>query len=170
MLNSMTVRRTLPRQRGELLTDADLEGVAVAVWKGLLRSSLYRARRLAPSSYAVSATVSLVGDCSAIAMISVPEAVAISASVGVLGLQVDELAPGDIDDAFAVLALAVGDAIAALLPGGAALGHPSVAQGERLTTALPGARLTAETLLWSGAGPVRVSLWRPRSRGWPAAG
>jgi len=86
-----------------------------------------------------------------------------AAAVDLLGLQDGEVASGDIADAFAEIVVAVGCGVRTLLGGLTRLDAPVVVQGSALDTAIPGARMLCDASLKTAAGPVNVSLWRPRA-------
>jgi hypothetical protein len=153
---------SIPRQDNEP-TSAALEAITAGVWKHLLGTSLRPFPRWSPFEVAVSASVPVNGASPAVTVLSAPASVATVAAVAILGLQEDELAPGDIEDAFGDLVLAIGSEIRTLLSDETRLGPPSVVHGAGLSTAVPGARLACEARLKSAAGPVQVSLWSRRA-------
>lgn len=168
VLDTFTVTSAIPRQPGELVSRSELETAARDTWQELLGSPLHPLRRDAAFTSAVSATVGLSGAKSVVAVVSAPPEVASDAAVRVLGLQRDELAPGDIADAFAELVMAIGSKLQVLLPGRMRIGHPGVTQGAGLTTALPGARMICESVLANSVGPIRITLWRTLAGRLPA--
>ncbi len=160
------VGRTIPHQTSHGRRSANLEAVAADVWKSLLLTTLKTDSSPRPARFAVSATVPLAGTQMAVAVIRASAEAAAHAAVTLLGLRADELAPGDIDDAFAELAVAVGTRLRSELPGVTRFGTPVVVQGRELSTALPGADQVADVVLSGDHGPVALSLWRPRPARW----
>jgi hypothetical protein len=161
--DTATVGRTIPRQAGEHLTEGALADVAGIAWKRLLGSSLRPGRRVAAERFSVSAQLQLAGMESTVVVVRASQAAAVAATVGLLGLHEVEVAPGDIADAFAEIVVAVGCGVRTLLAGLAKLAAPVVVQGDGLNTAIPGASMICDACLQSSAGPVHVSLWRPRT-------
>lgn len=162
MPHAAMVRPMIPPQTGGLGADA-LAAIAADVWERLLDARLRPAARWSPVDVAVSASVPLDGPAPAVGVLSVPTSVATSVTGSRLGLQDDELAPGDIDDALGEIVVAIGAGLRAMLADVTRLGPPSVVHGAGLSTVVPGARLTSEARLRSAAGPVQVSLWHLRA-------
>jgi hypothetical protein len=161
--DTATVGRAIPRQLNEHLTEAALTDVVGLAWKRLFGTSLRPARRVRAGRFAVSAQVQLAGMDSTVVVVRASQEAATDAAVNLLGLHVDEVAAGDIADAFAEIVVAVGCGVRTLLAGLTKLDAPVVVQGERLDTAIPGARMICDANLQSAVGPVHVSLWRPRA-------
>ena len=163
MTNTATVGRVIPRQLSEHLTEAALTDVTGLAWKRLLGTSLRPGRAARAGLFAVSAQVQLAGMESTVVVVRASQAAANAAAVGLLGLHEDEVAAGDIADAFAEIVVAVGCGVRTLLAGLTKLDAPVVVQGNGLETAIPGARMICEATLQSAGGQVHVSLWRPRA-------
>lgn len=164
---SRVLDSAIPRQETELLSPAALQDIVRVAWKQLLGSELHRLTPSGRSSdlatdIAVSASLPLIGHHPLVVVLRTSAAVAAEAAVSVLGLHQDELAPGDIDDAFGGIIGGVGSGLQAVLPEVTRLGAPVVVQGEGLSSAVPFARLTCDASLRSGSDRVHVSLWRPR--------
>ena len=157
--NTAFVGASIPRQSRELLSREDLENVVAAVWRRRLGLSIHRLRGHAAAGSAVSANISLVGAGTAVAVLRAPFEVAAAAAVGVLGLHEDELAPGDVEDAFGELVVAIAQGIGDLLPGASVVGPASVVRGSELTTAVPGSPLMCDAALHCAPGPLHVSMW-----------
>jgi hypothetical protein len=172
MRNTASVGPAIPRQTSASLDQKALEGVVMDVWKHQLGRSLHRAlptRSAASPEFGVSACVPLETGAPLVAVLRVPAAVAASVASERLELHEWEIAPGDIDDAFTELIVAVGNGISRLLPDATRIGPPLVVQGSGLSTSVAKAQLDCEAVLLSSAGPVHASLWRPRSPWRPAA-
>lgn len=163
MTNAATVSRAIPRQMSEHLTQSALTDVVTIAWDRLIGASLRPARPVATDRFAVSAQLHLAGMDSTVVVVRASRAAATAAAVDMLGLQPDEVGAGDIADAFAEIVVTVGCGVRALLAGLTKLDVPVVVQGDAVETAIPGARMLCETTLKSAAGPVHVSLWRPRA-------
>lgn len=164
-----TVGSTIPRQDTQLLSTRTLEDVVASAWWQVLGTGLHRLNRqdaatagVVGADIAVTASLPMFGANSLVVVLRASRGVATDAAVSLLGLHREELAPGDIDDAFASLVLAVGGGLREVLANVTLLGTPVVVQGSAVTTAVPNARMTGETSLRSGSGRVHVSLWRPR--------
>jgi hypothetical protein len=147
----------------EHLTESALTEVVIIAWKRLVGSALRPARPTATDRYAVSAQLQLAGMDSTVVVVRASREAATAAAVDMLGLQHDEVGAGDIADAFAEIVVTVGCGVRALLAGLVKLDAPVVVQGQSVETAIPGARMLCDTSLKTAAGPVHVSLWRPRS-------
>ncbi len=163
MTNTATVGRAIPRQLSEHLTEAALTEVVGLAWKRLLGSSLRPGRAMRPGRFSVSAQVQLAGMESTVVVVRASHEAATAAAVSLLGLHEDEVASGDIADAFAEIVVAVGCGVRTLLAGLTKLDAPVVVQGAALDTAIPGARMICDASLKSDGGAVHVSLWRPRA-------
>jgi hypothetical protein len=172
-----TVGSTIPRQESQALSRANLEDVVSKAWWQVLGTGLHRLNRHNSASgtgtvagatgavgaeIAVAASLPMFGANSLVVVLRASRGVATDAAVSLLGLHREELAPGDIDDAFASLVNAIGSGLCDVLPDVTLLGTPVVVQGSAVTTAVPSARMTCDTSLRSGGGRVHVSLWRPR--------
>jgi hypothetical protein len=155
--------RTIPRQLSEHVTEGALTDAAGLAWKRLLDSSLRPGRRVRAANYSVSAQLQLDGMESTVVVVRASQTAATAAAVGLLGLHENEVGPGDIADAFGEIVVAISCEVRTLLAGLTKLAAPVVVQGDRLNTAIPGARMMCEANLRSSAGPVHVSLWRPRA-------
>ena len=164
MPNTAFVGAAIPHQSRAFMSQDALESVVAGVWKRRLGLSLHRLRGHPAAGFAVSASVPLVGAGTAVAVLRAPLEVASAAAAGMLGLHHDELAPGDLDDAFSELIVSVGQGIGDLLAGPSALGPASVVRGAGLTAAVPGSPMMGEVALHSSAGPLQLSLWGR----WPA--
>ncbi len=162
--NTAIAGAPIPRQSHAFMSQDALERVVAQVWEQRLGLSLHRLRGHPPAGFSVSASIPLVGAGSAVAMLRAPFEVAAAAAVGLLGLHRDEVAPGDVDDAFTQLVVAVGHAIGGLLSGPNALGPASIVRGVGLTAAAPGSPTMGEVALYSGAGAIHLSVWGR----WPA--
>jgi hypothetical protein len=163
LTETATVGRVIPRQLSEHLTEAALIDVVGLAWKRLLGASLRPKRSLGPGRFAVSAQVQLSGMESTVVVVRATQEAASAATVALLGLHEDEVASGDIADAFAEIVVAVGGGVRSLLAGLTKLDAPVVVQGDGLDTAIPGARTICDATLQSAGGAVHVSLWRPRA-------
>jgi hypothetical protein len=162
-----TLGSTIPRQESPVLSRETLEDVVAKAWWHVLGTGLHRLNQhnlatVAGADIAVAASLPLFGANSLVVVLRASRGVATDAAVSLLGLHREELAPGDIDDAFASLVNAVGGGLREVLPDVTLLGTPVVVQGSAVTTAVPSARMTCDTSLRSGSGRVHVSLWRPR--------
>ena len=164
-----TVGSGIPRQETQHLTRGVLDDVVTRAWWHVLGAGLHRlhgqasaAGTLTGADIAVAASLPLFGANSLIVVLRASRGVATDAAVSLLGLHREELAPGDIDDAFASLVVAVGEGLRDVIADVTLLGVPVVVQGSAVTTAVPHARLTCDTTLRSGGGRVHVGLWRPR--------
>ncbi len=162
MTNTATVR-AIPRQMGEHLTEGALTDVVVLAWKRLLGTSLRPGRPVPAGRFSVSAQLQLAGMDATVVVVRASQEAATNAAVNLLGLHEDEVASGDVADAFAEIVVAVGCGVRTLLAGLTKLDAPVVVQGDGLDTAIPGARMICQTSLKSAGGPVHVSLWRPRT-------
>ena len=163
MTDTATVGRAIPRQLSEHLTEAALTEVVGLAWKRLLGGSLRPGRAVRARRFSVSAQVQLAGMDSTVVVVRASQEAATAAAVSLLGLHEDEVASGDIADAFAEIVVAVGCGVRTLLAGLTKLDAPVVVQGDGLVTAIPGAKMMCEASLQSAGGPVSVSLWRPRA-------
>ncbi len=164
-----TLGSAIPRQDSQVLGSATLEDVVAKAWWHVLGTGLHRLNRQdsaistpAAADIAVAASLPLFGANSLVVVLRASRGVAADAAVSLLGLHREELAPGDIDDAFASLVTAVGNDLRDVLADVTLLGTPVVVQGGAVTAAVPNARMTCQTSLRSGSGRVHVSLWRPR--------
>jgi hypothetical protein len=161
--STATVMRVIPRQLSEQLTQASLTDVVNLAWKRLFGRSLRPAARVSADRFSVSAQLQLAGMDSTVVVVRATGEAARAAAVDLLGLQDGEVASGDIADAFAEIVVAVGCGVRTLLGGLTKLDAPVVVQGSALDTAIPGARMLCDASLKTAAGPVNVSLWRPRA-------
>ena len=159
-------RPSIPRQENGPLSAEALAGIVSRAWKRVLGIDLHSLSRDPGRQFAedisVSASLPLLGESSLVVVLRTSSQVAVRAAVSVLGLHEDELAPGDIDDAFAGIVGAVGIGLRDVLPQVTRIGSPIVVQGSSLTSAVPGARLMCDASLRSGSGRVHVGLWHPR--------
>ncbi len=162
MTNTATVR-AIPRQLGEHPSAGALTDVVLLAWKRLLGTSLRPGLRAPAGRYSVSAQLQLTGMDATVVVVRASQEVATNAAVDLLGLHEDEVASGDVADAFAEIVVAVGCGVRTLLASLTKLEAPVVVQGDGLDTAIPGARMICDTSLTSAGGAVHVSLWRPRA-------
>jgi hypothetical protein len=154
-----------PRQPQRPL-DADLlETVVIDVWKQQLGRTLRRPEatlRPPDGEFAVSASTTLDAGEPLVVTLRAPAPVATAVAMSRLDLHEDELAPGDIDDAFTGLLGVVVTRLAHVVPDAGQVGPSLVVQGSGLSVMVGGAELDCDVTLMAGSWPVRVSVWRPR--------
>jgi hypothetical protein len=155
----------LPRQPHRLLDGDLLETIVMDVWKQQVGRTLRRPEaesRPPDGEFAVSASTTLDAGEPLVVTLRAPARVAAAVATARLDLHEDELAPGDIDDAFTGLLTVVATRLAHAVPDAGQVGPSLVVQGTGLSVMVGGAELDSDVTLMAGSSPVRVSVWRPR--------
>jgi len=155
----------VPRQTHRLLDTDLLETVVIDVWKQQLGRTLRRPEatvRPPDGEFAVTASTTLDAGEPLVVTLRAPAPVASAVAMARLDLHEDELAPGDIDDAFTGLLGVVVTRLVHVVPDAGQVGPSLVVQGSGLSVMVGGAELDADVTLLAGSWPVRVSVWRPR--------
>ncbi len=167
MRSDALMRTSIPRQSHALVDEAALTRIVTSVWRDRLATRVKPLLTGHTADFVVSAALPIsrrAGRDNLIAMLCASERVAVSATVATLGLRPGELAPADINDTFAGLVQAIGDAISSRLGDFDAAGPAFVVHGSGLGATVPDARLVGEAWLGNAAGPLYVSLWSQRAR------
>jgi chemotaxis protein CheX len=137
------------------VADTDLLAIAGDMW------SSYLGDEPVPGvpgyvSPELCATVSIVGGWSGVVVVGASERGAALVGSALLQLPVDELAPGDVDDALGELANIIGGNVKSVMPGPSSLSLPVVSRG---VVTVDRAVLVAETALeWYGEN-FEISVW-----------
>ncbi len=178
MPNTAKVRAAIPRQSRDpgsrrpvagLDDPAHLETLVTTTWQQRLGIVLRPAHHPVRTPYAVSAAVTLTGCEVAAVALSMPHEVAAFTAGAALGLRLDEVASGDIDDVLSDMVVALATELCHPLPGVTAAA-PLIVHGEGVSTSSPGARRIGESTLRSPVGPVHVSVWAARRLPMASAG
>ena len=146
-----------------LLEYTALLGFAEEIWESYFGGEQpeFVSEDQAPTT-GVSASVSIVGPWNGVVVVSTTVVGADQVAAALLGMTVEEVEPGDVDDAIGELVNIVGGNVKSVLPGPSSLSLPLVAHGSANVAGRDAQIVAQAALEWRGEH-VEIAVWSSTS-------
>ena len=145
------------------IDSAAVRGIVTDIWSSILGLEIVEAgpSELVPPT--VTGLVHISGDAEGSVSLECPGDLARTAAALMFGTEVDDLAPGEMEDAFGELANMTGGGVKSLLAGQNQLSLPTVIEGSGYHLNVPGAVPVLAVWFACGGTPVVVRVYERAS-------
>lgn len=142
-----------------IVNSEDVEHVVAQIWGSILGLQVARARSVDMPRPSVTGIVHISGESDGSVSLECPKRLAERAAALMFGTEVDELAPGEVEDALGELTNMAGGGIKSFLPGRNQLSLPTVVEGIGYHLNVPGAVPVRNVWFACAGAPIVVRVY-----------